>query len=140
MRTIGEAARASGVSAKMIRHYESIGLLPKVQRTGAGYRLYDENEVHALRFIHRARSLGFPLETIRQLLALWRDRRRSSATVKKLATAHVADLEAKIAEMQSMVKTLKHLAHHCHGDDRPDCPILEDLAGSDEAVPRQRSA
>jgi Cu(I)-responsive transcriptional regulator len=131
MRTIGEAAKASGVSAKMIRHYESIRLLPKVQRTGAGYRLYDDTDVHALQFIHRARSLGFPLETIRQLLALWRDRRRSSATVKKLALAHVEDLETKIAEMQSMVKTLKHLAHHCHGDARPDCPILEDLAGTD---------
>lgn len=128
MRTIGEAAKASGVSAKMIRHYESIELLPKAQRTGAGYRLYDETEVHALRFIHRARSLGFPLETIRQLLALWRDRGRSSAMVKKLALTHVAELEAKIAEMQSMAKTLKHLAHHCHGDARPDCPILEDLA------------
>ncbi len=128
MRTIGEAAKASGVSAKMIRHYESIELLPKAQRTDSGYRLYDETEVHALRFIHRARTLGFPLETIRQLLALWRDRQRSSATVKKLALAHVADLEAKIAEMQSMVKTLKHLAQHCHGDTRPDCPILEDLA------------
>ena len=128
MQTIGDAARASGVSAKMIRHYESIGLLPKAQRTDSGYSLYDEAEVHALRFIHRARSLGFPLEAIRQLLALWRDRRRSSATVKKLALAHVEDLEAKIAEMQSMVQTLKHLAHHCHGDDRPDCPILEDLA------------
>ena len=126
--TIGEAAKASGVSAKMIRHYESIGLLPKAQRTGSGYRLYDETEVHALRFIHRARSLGFSLETIRQLLALWRDRRRSSATVKKLALAHVSELEAKIAEMQSMAQTLKHLAHHCHGDERPDCPILEDLA------------
>ncbi len=128
LQTIGEAARASGVSAKMIRHYESIGLLPKAQRTEAGYRFYDATEVHALRFIHRARSLGFPLETIRQLLALWRDRRRSSATVKKLAMAHVSDLETKIAEMQSMVQTLKHLAHHCHGDERPDCPILEDLA------------
>jgi Cu(I)-responsive transcriptional regulator len=128
LQTIGEAARGSGVSAKMIRHYESIGLLPKAQRTEAGYRLYDATEVHALRFIHRARSLGFPLETIRQLLALWRDRRRSSASVKKLALAHVDDLETKIAEMQGMVKTLKHLAHHCHGDERPDCPILEDLA------------
>ncbi|MET1028588.1 MAG: Cu(I)-responsive transcriptional regulator [Dongiaceae bacterium] len=129
---IGEAAKASGVSAKMIRHYEAIGLLPKVKRTEANYRYYDEVEVHALRFIHRARSLGFPLETIRQLLALWRDRRRSSASVKELALSHVAELEIKIAEMQSMAKTLKHLAHHCHGDARPDCPILEDLAGLDE--------
>ena len=127
--TIGQAAKASHVSAKMIRHYESIGLLSKAQRTNAGYRLYDEADVHTLRFIQRARSLGFPLETIRTLLALWRNRRRSSAQVKELATKHVTELERKIAEMQSMVRTLKHLAHHCHGNDRPDCPILDDLAG-----------
>ena len=127
--TIGQAAKSSAVSAKMIRHYESIGLLPKAQRTESGYRLYDDNDVHTLRFIQRARSLGFPLETIRTLLALWRNRRRSSAQVKGLAERHVADLERKIAEMQSMVRTLKHLSHHCHGDDRPDCPILDDLAG-----------
>ena len=127
--TIGQAAKSSAVSAKMIRHYESIGLLPKAQRTQSGYRLYDDNDVHTLRFIQRARSLGFPLETIRTLLALWRNRRRSSALVKDLAERHIADLERKIAEMQSMVRTLKHLSHHCHGDDRPDCPILDDLAG-----------
>jgi MerR family transcriptional regulator, copper efflux regulator len=127
--TIGQAAKFSAVSAKMIRHYESIGLLPKAQRTESGYRLYDDNDVHTLRFIQRARSLGFPLETIRTLLALWRNRRRSSAQVKDLAERHIADLERKIAEMQSMVRTLKHLAHNCHGDDRPDCPILDDLAG-----------
>jgi Cu(I)-responsive transcriptional regulator len=127
--TIGQAAKSSAVSAKMIRHYESIGLLPKAQRTGAGYRLYGEVDVHTLQFIQRARSLGFPLETIRTLLALWRNKRRSSAQVKELATRHVADLERKIAEMQAMVRTLKHLAHNCHGDERPDCPILDDLAG-----------
>jgi Cu(I)-responsive transcriptional regulator len=127
--TIGQAAKSSAVSAKMIRHYESIGLLPKAQRTEAGYRLYDESDVHTLRFIQRARSLGFPLETIRTLLALWRNRRRSSAQVKELAQRHVADLERKIAEMQAMARTLKHLAHNCHGDERPDCPILDDLAG-----------
>ena len=127
--TIGQAAKSSAVSAKMIRHYESIGLLPKAQRTEAGYRLYDETDVHTLRFIQRARSLGFPLETIRTLLALWRNRRRSSAQVKDLAERHVADLERKIAEMQAMARTLKHLAHNCHGDERPDCPILDDLAG-----------
>lgn len=127
--TIGQAAKASHVSAKMIRHYESIGLLAKAERTQAGYRLYDEADVHTLRFIQRARSLGFPLETIKTLLALWRNRRRSSAQVKDLATRHVTELERKIAEMQSMVRTLKHLAHNCHGDDRPDCPILDDLAG-----------
>jgi len=130
--TIGEAAKSSGVSAKMIRHYESIGLLPKAQRTEAGYRLYDDNDVHTLRFIQRARSLGFPLETIRTLLALWRNRRRSSGQVKELALRHVADLERKIAEMQSMARTLKHLAHNCHGDDRPECPILDDLAFSNQ--------
>jgi Cu(I)-responsive transcriptional regulator len=127
--TIGQAAKASAVSAKMIRHYESIGLLPKAQRTRAGYRLYSGSDVHTLRFIHRARSLGFPLETIRTLLALWRNRRRSSGQVKDLALRHVEDLERKIAEMQAMVRTLNHLAHNCHGDDRPDCPILDDLAG-----------
>jgi MerR family copper efflux transcriptional regulator len=127
--TIGLAAKFSAVSAKMIRHYESIGLLPKAHRTEAGYRLYEESDVHTLRFIQRARSLGFPLETIRTLLALWRNRRRSSAQVKDLSTRHVAELERKIAEMQAMVRTLKHLAHNCHGDERPDCPILDDLAG-----------
>lgn len=125
---IGEAAKASGVSAKMIRHYESISLLPRAQRSNGNYRLYGPQEVHNLRFIHRARSLGFPLETIRELLALWRNRQRSSAQVKKLAMNHVATLEAKIAAMQEMAATLKHLAHHCHGDTRPDCPILENLA------------
>jgi Cu(I)-responsive transcriptional regulator len=127
--TIGQAAKSSAVSAKMIRHYESIGLLPKAQRTQSGYRLYDESDVHTLRFIQRARSLGFPLESIRTLLALWRNRRRSSAQVKELSLKHVTDLERKIAEMQAMVRTLRHLAHNCHGDDRPDCPILDDLAG-----------
>jgi Cu(I)-responsive transcriptional regulator len=127
--TIGQAAKSSAVSAKMIRHYESIGLLPKAQRTQSGYRLYDESDVHTLRFIQRARSLGFPLETIRTLLALWRNRRRSSGHVKELSLRHVAELEHKIAEMQAMVRSLKHLAHNCHGDERPDCPILDDLAG-----------
>lgn len=125
---IGAAAKASGVSAKMIRHYESIGLLPQAERSNGNYRLYGHQDVHNLRFIHRARSLGFPLETIRELLALWRNRQRSSAQVKKLAMTHVAGLEAKIAEMQEMAAALKHLAHNCHGDDRPDCPILDGLA------------
>ena len=127
--TIGQAAKSSAVSAKMIRHYESIGLLPKAQRTESGYRLYDDTDVHTLRFIQRARSLGFPLETIRTLLALWRNRRRSSKQVKELAERHILDLERKIAEMQAMVRSLKHLSHNCHGDDRPECPILDDLAG-----------
>lgn len=126
--SIGAAAKASGVSAKMIRHYESIGLLPQAERSNGNYRLYGSQDVHNLRFIQRARSLGFPLETIRELLALWRNRQRSSAQVKKLALTHVASLEAKIAEMQEMAAALKHLAHNCQGDDRPDCPILEGLA------------
>jgi len=126
--SIGAAAKASGVSAKMIRHYESIGLLPRAERSNGNYRLYGKQDVHNLRFIHRARSLGFPLETIRELLALWRNRQRSSAQVKKLALTHVAALEAKIAEMQEMAAALKHLAQNCHGDERPDCPILEGLA------------
>ena len=126
--SIGAAAKASGVSAKMIRHYESIGLLPTAERSNGNYRLYGEQDVHNLRFIQRARSLGFPLETIRELLALWRNRQRSSAQVKKLAMSHVATLEAKIAEMQEMVGALRHLAENCHGDERPDCPILEGLA------------
>lgn len=126
--SIGAASKASGVSAKMIRHYESIGLLPRAERSNGNYRLYGKQDVHNLRFIHRARSLGFPLETIRELLALWRNRQRSSAQVKKLALTHVAALEAKIAEMQEMAAALKHLAQNCHGDERPDCPILEGLA------------
>jgi Cu(I)-responsive transcriptional regulator len=128
---IGAAAKASGVSAKMIRHYESIGLLPEAQRSNGNYRLYGPQDVHNLRFIHRARSLGFPLETIRELLALWRNRQRSSGQVKKLALTHVERLEAKIKEMQEMANALKHLAHNCHGDDRPDCPILDGLAKGD---------
>jgi Cu(I)-responsive transcriptional regulator len=125
---IGEAAADSGVSVKMIRHYEAIGLLPKVARTYSNYRVYRENDVHDLRFIRRARDLGFSMEEIRELLSLWRNKSRSSAAVKKIAGKHVHDLKKKIAELQSMVQTLEHLSHHCHGDERPDCPILDDLA------------
>ena len=128
---IGEAARASGVSAKMIRHYEEQGFVPKAGRTVAGYRVYRENDVHALRFIRRARDLGFSLKEIKDLLGLWNNRRRASADVKRLATEHVKELDARIAEMRAMRRTLAHLAEHCHGDDRPDCPILEDLAGGE---------
>jgi Cu(I)-responsive transcriptional regulator len=128
METIGKAANESGVSVKMIRHYESLGLLRGVPRTASNYRVYGENEVHTLRFIKRARSLGFPIEDIRALLSLWQDKKRSSAAVKKIAGAHMAALEQRIAEMQSMLATLRHLTHHCHGDQRPDCPILDDLA------------
>jgi MerR family transcriptional regulator, copper efflux regulator len=125
---IGQAASAAGVSAKMIRHYEGIGLLPRAQRSQSNYRLYGSDDVHVLRFIRRARVLGFAIEDIRGLLGLWRDRRRPSAAVKKIAARHVGELRNKIAELESMVQTLEHLAKHCHGDHRPDCPILEDLA------------
>lgn len=124
---IGEAAEASGVTAKMIRHYESIGVIPKAGRSLSGYRIYTENEVHVLRFLRHARSLGFSMGEIKQLLLLWRGR-RSSKEVKRLATAHVAQLEAKIAEMRAIVNALDHLATHCHGDERPECPILEGIA------------
>ena len=129
METIGKAAKESGVSVKMIRHYEALGLLKGVPRTEWNYRMYGENEVHTLRFIKRARNLGFSIEDIRTLLSLWQNKSRPSAAVKKIAGAHAANLELKIREMQSMVSTLRHLTHHCHGDQRPDCPILEDLAG-----------
>lgn len=125
---IGEAAARSGVSAKMVRHYESLGLLPTVHRTDAGYRQYGEKEVHTLRFIRRARTLGFSMVEIAELLKLWQNTRRSSGDVKRIALTHVADLERRIAEMEAMKSTLKHLAHCCHGDNRPDCPILTELA------------
>jgi Cu(I)-responsive transcriptional regulator len=128
METIGKAAKESGVSVKMIRHYESLGLLKGIPRTASNYRVYGENAVHTLRFIKRARNLGFSIEDIRALLSLWQDKRRSSAAVKKIAGAHMAALEQRIAEMQAMLTTLRHLTHHCHGDQRPDCPILDDLA------------
>ncbi len=125
---IGDAAAAAGVSAKMIRHYEEIGLIPKAKRTYSGYRMYSDNEVHVLRFIRQARSLGFSIKQIGELLGLWQDRRRPSSRVKKLALAHVHDLEQKIAEMHAMKATLERLAAHCHGDERPQCPILDELA------------
>jgi len=125
---IGDAAAASGISAKMIRHYESIGLIPAPRRTYTGYRTYTENEVHSLRFIHQARKLGFSIKQIEALLGLWHNQRRSSSKVKALAQEHIAELDAKIAEMQAMRATLEHLARHCHGDERPDCPIIDGLA------------
>jgi Cu(I)-responsive transcriptional regulator len=126
---IGQAATRSGVSAKMIRHYESLGLLPTVQRTDAGYRQYGDKEAHTLRFIRRARDLGFSMAEIAELLKLWQNKRRASADVKRIALAHVADLERRIAEMEAMKQTLQHLAHCCQGNSRPDCPILTELAG-----------
>ena len=120
---IGEAAKASGVSAKMIRHYEQVGLLGQ-----AGYRRYGDHEVHTLRFIRHARDLGFSLEQIRELLGLWQNKRRSSRVVKALAQAHIEELEAKLVQLRSMQATLEHLVHGCRGDDRPDCPIIETLS------------
>ncbi len=124
---ISAASQASGVSAKMIRHYEALGLVPGVRRSDAGYRQYDEATVHVLRFIRRARDLGFDTKEIGALLQLWRNKRRSSADVKRIAAGHVAALADRIAALQSMQRTLSHLARHCHGDERPECPILDDL-------------
>ena len=126
---IGEAAKASGVSAKMIRYYETTGLIPAAGRTGSGYRVYSDTEVQMLRFIRRSRDLGFPVDKIHELLALWRDRSRHSADVKRLAQDQIDGLERRIAEMQAMRQTLQQLAHCCQGDSRPDCPILRELAG-----------
>ena len=126
---IGETSAATGVSAKMIRHYESVGLIPVASRTFAGYRLYADADLHRLRFIKRARTLGFSMRQIETLLALWNDKHRASSEVKKMAQGHVAELEAKILEMQAMQRTLANLARHCQGNQRPDCPILDDLAG-----------
>lgn len=126
---IGQASRDSGVSQRMIRHYESIGLIPRAARRDSGYRDYDERDVHTLRFIRRARDLGFGVEEIGKLLTLWHDRGRASAEVKAIALAHAAELERKARELDAMRRTLEHLAAHCHGDARPDCPILADLGG-----------
>jgi MerR family copper efflux transcriptional regulator len=132
---IGQASVRSGVSAKMIRHYESLGLVPGVARSESGYRLYDDAVVHTLRFIRRARDLGFSTHEIAALLQLWRDKKRPSAEVKRIALTHVADLEQRIAALQSMQRTLHHLAHGCQGNQRPDCPILDNLAGDEPARP-----
>ena len=126
--SIGEAAQRSGVSARMVRHYESLGLLPAVARTESGYRQYGEADIHTLRFIKRSRDLGFSMEEIAELVGLWNNRRRASASVKRIAEKHLGELEQRIADMQSMRSTLAHLVHCCHGDSRPGCPILDDLA------------
>jgi MerR family copper efflux transcriptional regulator len=125
---IGEASRASGVSAKMIRHYESIGLIGAARRTEAGYRVYTDRDVQVLQFVHRGRALGFSLEQIGDLLTLWQDKHRASADVRALARGHIDELNRKIAEMEAMKRTLEALASSCRGDERPDCPILDDLA------------
>ena len=125
---IGEAAQRSGVSARMVRHYEGLGLLPAVARTESGYRQYGDADIHTLRFIKRSRDLGFSMEEIAELVGLWNNRRRASASVKRIAQKHLGELEQRIAYMQSMRNTLAHLVHCCQGDARPDCPILDDLA------------
>ena len=126
---IGAVSAATGVSQRMIRHYEKIGLMPPAARRDSGYRDYDQRDVHTLRFIGRARDAGFPIEEIRQLLALWNDRDRSSADVKALALARATELKRKERELHDMRRSLEHLAARCHGDDRPDCPILGGLEG-----------
>ena len=125
---IGQAARLSGVSAKMVRHYESLGLLGRVARTDSNYRQYSENEVHTLRFIRRSRDLGFSMADITELVSLWQNPRRRSASVLRITQRHLDDLRRRIAALESMARTLEHLGHCCHGDERPDCPILDDLA------------
>ncbi len=127
---IGQAAERSGVSARMLRHYEGLGLLSGVARTESGYRQYTEADIHSLRFIKRSRDLGFSMDEITELMGLWQNRRRASSSVKRIAEKHLAELEQRIADMQAMQRTLSKLVHCCHGDARPDCPILEDLAGT----------
>lgn len=135
---IGDAARASGVSAKMIRYYEQTGLIPPAGRSAAGYRTYAARDIHMLRFVRRARDLGFSIAEIGELLELWRDRSRHSADVKRIALARIGDFRRRIAEMEQMAATLEHLASCCSGDGRPDCPILADLESphADDDTPR----
>ena len=127
--TIGEVARQAGIRASAIRYYESIGLIDSATRTDSGYRVYGDKELHTLRFVRRARDLGFSVEQMHELLALWRDRDRASADVKRVALSHVEGLERKAAELQQMADTLRHLAEHCKGNNRPECPIIEGLGG-----------
>lgn len=125
--TIGEASKASGVPAKMIRYYESIGLIPKAVRSDSGYRHFAINDIHTLRFIRRGRDFGFSIDAIMRLLALWRDQNRASADVKRIALEHATALRTKIADLQAMFGPIEHLANHCQGDHRPDCPIMDDF-------------
>ena len=137
---IGQAAKASGVSAKMIRYYESTGLIRQPDRSEAGYRHFSDADVHTLRFVRRARDLGFTVEQIAELLALWQDRSRKSGDVKKVAMRHVVALKRKIEELEGMAATLSKLASCCHGDERPDCPILEDLSSAEVAINETEAA
>lgn len=127
---IGEVAALSEVNSKMIRRYEEQGIIPKAGRSTSGYRTYSEKDVHILRFVKRARELGFSMKDIKQLVSLWRNKSRPSSQVKSIASKHVGELEKKLFEIQTMLKTLKHLTEHCHGDQRPDCPILDALDGN----------
>lgn len=136
---IGQAAKATGISTKMIRYYESIGLVAAPHRTEAGYRVYLDDDLHTLRFINRARDLGFSVEQMKTLLALWRDRDRASADVKAIALEQIAELERKAAAIAEMTRTLKHLAKNCHGDGRPDCPIIEGFAEGKGAIDKAPS-
>ncbi len=140
---IGQAASQSGVNAKMIRHYEAIGLIKPAKRTGSGYRIYNDIDVHTMRFVKQARNLGFSIGQIKALLGLWQNQRRSSRKVKELALSHIQELDERIREMQEIKHTLAHLVHHCHGDDRPDCPILDSLAqahaGKQTGIPKKNS-
>ena len=137
---IGQAAAASGISERMIRHYEKIGLMPAASRRDSGYRDYDQRDLHTLTFIGRARDLGFSIEEIGKLLELWHDRSRASADVKALALARAAELKRKERELHEMRRSLEHLAERCHGDDRPDCPILGGLEGKPAALSKRRIA
>ena len=136
---IGEASKSSGVSQKMIRYYESIALIEDVGRSANGYRTYTASDIHTLAFIRRARHLGFSIEQIQALMTLWRDKARSSAEVKTIAQRHIAELQAKIEELASMQRTLEHLVSCCAGDDRPDCPIIDDLSAKAEVLEKPRS-
>ena len=129
---IGQAAKASGVNAKLIRHYESIGIIPKASRASSGYRTYSENDVHVLIFVRRARSLGFSMKEIKKLVGLWKNKSRTSKEVKALAVQHLRELENKILELQEMADSLRYLSRNCHGDHRPDCPILTNLELGEE--------
>jgi len=135
---IGQASKATGVSVKMIRYYESIGLIKAPLRTDSGYRVYSDNDVHTLRFISKARDLGFSVDQMSDLLALWRDRSRASGDVKAIALEHVAALDEKAEALRAMSDTLRHLAEHCHGDDRPECPIIEGFAAAVPQPPAKR--
>ena len=132
---IGEAATASGVSAKMLRYYETIGLIPAAGRSASGYRTYGDREDETLRFIRRARDFGIPMERVKLLVGLWQDKTRPSREVKRIALQQVVELEAKIAELTAMKDALAGLAHACRGDSRPDCPILRDFAGASTVPP-----